>query len=166
MEAQTHHVDAARKQINNIIIYKNMLNKKRLIFAIIFFLFFPMAFYVTNNIDYKFSIVKADDDEASEASEKSEGSYEDEEDNYDYENSVVDDVEEFISNPIITPAPETIYEEETVEVITISDRDNDGIADENDPHPDVAEIYVVIDEDANGIVDEFETYFEEIKANE
>lgn len=42
------------------------------------------------------------------------------------------------------------------EIITLSDRDGDGIIDSEDPHPDYPEIYIVEDKNFNGIVDKFE----------
>ena len=55
---------------------------------------------------------------------------------------------------VVTPA-RTVTEDQ-VQTITLPDRDSDGIADSEDPYPDVAEIYIVKDDNLNGIVDTFE----------
>lgn len=43
------------------------------------------------------------------------------------------------------------------EIITLPDRDGDGLLDSEDPHPDYPEIYIVEDKNLNGIVDQFES---------
>ncbi len=42
------------------------------------------------------------------------------------------------------------------EIVTIPDRDGDGLVDGEDPHPDYPEVYIVEDKNFNGIVDKFE----------
>lgn len=151
-----------------------MLKNKKLIIAIILFLFLPTALFVSHEFTYKANVAQADDHEEDEEDEEDE---EYEEDRGDEENDddfvivprdsfISDPDEEFIAEPVVTSIPEIVYEEEVIEVPVISDKDHDGIADENDPHPDVAEIYVVIDENRNGIVDEFEQFSENINTNE
>lgn len=59
------------------------------------------------------------------------------------------------------PVVETITTYKTVTVneikeVLLPDVDRDGIADEADPHPNIAEIYIVEDSNANGIVDALE----------
>lgn len=42
------------------------------------------------------------------------------------------------------------------EIITLPDRDGDGLIDSEDPHPDYPEVYIVEDKNLNGTVDQFE----------
>lgn len=56
----------------------------------------------------------------------------------------------------IVVEPAKIVTENQLQTISLSDRDRDGIPDDEDKHPDIAEIYIVKDDDLNGIVDTFE----------
>lgn len=90
---------------------------------------------------------------------------EDDSDEYEYE----DAAPESVATPTVTTKDETTTEKQTIvvtpervvtenKVVTISlpDRDRDGIADQDDPHPDIPEVYIVSDDNQNGIVDTLE----------
>lgn len=125
---------------------------KEKIKSVAFFLFLAVLSFGFAALKYPVdnSFVLAED-EGSEGSEGSGGSEGGSEGKYEYVTETV----------IVTPS-RTVYEEQTLE-IALPDIDRDGIADENDPHPDVAEIYVVKDEDKDGIDDEYERFFEKIR---
>lgn len=57
---------------------------------------------------------------------------------------------------IVVVKPAQIVTENQIRSVLLPDTDRDGIADVDDPHPDVAEIYIVKDDNNNGIVDTFE----------
>lgn len=102
-----------------------------------------------------FSQVKADDD--------SNDNDEEEEEEYTVP-SVTQSVSEVVSTApttttsskqtIVTPA-KTVYETQ-IQTVQVPDSDRDGIADSQDPNPNIAEIYIVKDENLNGIVDSLE----------
>ena len=52
--------------------------------------------------------------------------------------------------------PDQIITTTETKTISLPDRDKDGVADDEDPHPDIPEIYIASDNNANGIVDSFE----------
>ncbi len=62
---------------------------------------------------------------------------------------------EYITETVVVEPAKTVYEK-VIKNVEFPDTDHDGIADVEDPHPNVAEIYIVKDDNQNGIVDQFE----------
>jgi hypothetical protein len=62
---------------------------------------------------------------------------------------------EYITKTVVVEPAKTVYEK-VVKSVEFPDTDRDGLADVEDPHPNVAEIYIVKDDNQNGIVDQFE----------
>ncbi|KKQ51771.1 MAG: hypothetical protein US70_C0013G0022 [Parcubacteria group bacterium GW2011_GWD2_38_11] len=105
-----------------------------------------------------FHFANADDDEEYDEEEDKD---EDDVDRKDVEE--VDENSEESSSKKTTTVKETfvvepakIVTENQIQTILLSDRDRDGIPDDEDQYPDIAEIYIVRDDDLNGIVDTFE----------
>jgi hypothetical protein len=53
-------------------------------------------------------------------------------------------------------SPQTIITQTIMQNITLADYDRDGVADENDPHPNIAEHLIVNDSNFDGIDDRYE----------
>lgn len=84
--------------------------------------------------------------------EDDEDDEDDEEDESDSESEEKEE-KETINKTYTIVEPARTVTNTTMKTKVIIDTDQDGIRDENDPHPDIAEIYVVGDEDRNGIAD-------------
>jgi len=121
-----------------------MFKKKFAILFMVFSLIFGGGLSV-------FHFASADDDEEEyDEDEDDEDKDEDEEDESSSSEKTVT-VQETI---VVEPAK--IVTENQLQTISLSDRDRDGIPDDEDKHPDIAEIYIVKDDNLNGIVDTFE----------
>jgi hypothetical protein len=78
----------------------------------------------------------------------------DDDDDEEGDNSSRETVEYITKTVVVEPA-KTVYEK-VIKSVEFPDADRDGLADVEDPHPNVAEIYIVKDDNQNGIVDQFE----------
>lgn len=152
MEEQVQLVDAVNFNANE-------MKKTNIYFILIFVLVFSFAstgyYAFLRNTNFAF----ADDDEEDENEEEDEEDEEDEgEDDSDY-TETVDQQDLIIINQPIIPVVENVAQsilKNENEVVYLSDRDRDGIADKDDLNPDITEIYIVKDDNLNGIADNLE----------
>ncbi|EKE18573.1 MAG: hypothetical protein ACD_9C00291G0004 [uncultured bacterium] len=84
------------------------------------------------------------------AEEDEEEDEEDHEDENDEDEKDEEDDKEVVT---IVKEPDSIITTTRMQTVVVKDGDQDGLADELDPHPQVAEIYIVNDDNKNGIAD-------------
>lgn len=121
-----------------------MLKKIYISFVLAFALIFaagPIAF----------SVIHAQDDEEEEQEDKDDNEDDDDEEGGDDEE---ENSKTYTKTIVVSPARVVI--ENQTQTVFLPDYDRDGIADNEDLHPDIAEMFIVKDDNSNGIVDTFE----------